>query len=192
MFFRRFRRCFICLVLYVTMVAPECLKSRSDVAHGMRVGNSWWRGRRPWWRGRRLGRCRMTSGALPCCARPRPDTSKPVFSLQQFTCAPSFLYFDFLWILFFELELDLQILKLEATYSSRQHYCFIHIMETNGVGSRLGLGIQCAAAVGCAATAWRRRRASRVIDRTTPQQRLKSSVPAPLGWLEVQRFWPNS
>jgi hypothetical protein len=45
---------------------------------------------------------------------------------------------------FFELYLDLQILKLEATYSSRQHYIilFIHIMETKGVGSRLGTGIQ--------------------------------------------------
>jgi hypothetical protein len=76
MFFRRFRKCFICLAT----VASGCFKSRSRVAHDMRVGS----GRR---HRRHPGRCGTTSGALsrrsfaPCAgsvltlARLRPDRS---------------------------------------------------------------------------------------------------------------------
>jgi hypothetical protein len=38
---------FICLLLYVATVASECFKSRSSVAHGMRVVNGWRHGRHP-------------------------------------------------------------------------------------------------------------------------------------------------
>jgi hypothetical protein len=50
-------KCFICLLLYVAMVASRYFKSRSGVTHRIRVGSSRWRGRR-------LGRCKPTVGAL--------------------------------------------------------------------------------------------------------------------------------
>jgi hypothetical protein len=57
MFFRRFRKCFICLLLYVATVASGCFKSRSGIAHEMHVGSCRRHGRHP-------GRCGTTSGAL--------------------------------------------------------------------------------------------------------------------------------
>jgi hypothetical protein len=58
-------KCFICLLLYVVIVASGCFKSRSSVAHRMCVGSSRRRGRRSGWRGRHPGRCGPTAGALP-------------------------------------------------------------------------------------------------------------------------------
>jgi hypothetical protein len=59
-------KCFICLLLYVVTVASGCFKSRSGVAHGMRVGNGWQRGRRS-------GRHGLTARVLACelCATVR-------------------------------------------------------------------------------------------------------------------------
>jgi hypothetical protein len=37
-------KCFIYILLYVAIVASECLKSRLSVAYGMRVGSDWRRG----------------------------------------------------------------------------------------------------------------------------------------------------
>jgi hypothetical protein len=65
-------KCFICLLLYVATVTSECFKSRSDVAHRMRVGSGWRRGRHSGRRGRRPGWHGPTVGALPrdmLCAR---------------------------------------------------------------------------------------------------------------------------
>ena len=58
-------KCFICLLLYVATVASGCFKSRSDIAHGMRVGSGRRRGRRPRRHGRRARRRGTTTGALP-------------------------------------------------------------------------------------------------------------------------------
>jgi len=44
-------RCFICLLLYVAIVVSRCFKSRSGVAHGIRVGSGWQCGRRSGRRG---------------------------------------------------------------------------------------------------------------------------------------------
>jgi hypothetical protein len=40
-------KCFICLLLYVAIVASWCFKSILGVAHGMRVRSGQWRGGRP-------------------------------------------------------------------------------------------------------------------------------------------------
>ena len=57
-------KCFIDLLLYVATVAYVCFKSRSGVAHGMRVESGWWRGRRSERHGRRSKRCRATACLL--------------------------------------------------------------------------------------------------------------------------------
>ena len=57
-------KCFICLILYVATVASECFKSRSGVAHGMRVGTGLLREQRSGQRGRRLEWRGSTAGAL--------------------------------------------------------------------------------------------------------------------------------
>ena len=54
-------KCFICLLLYATTVASGHFKSRSGVAHRMRMGDGRRGGRCPGWRG-------TTIGALPPCA----------------------------------------------------------------------------------------------------------------------------
>ena len=61
MFFRRFHKylrrlfkCFICLLLYVAVIACGCFKSRSDIAQMMRVGS-----------GRRRRRCLGRHGQRP-------------------------------------------------------------------------------------------------------------------------------
>jgi hypothetical protein len=52
-------KCFICLLLYVAIVAFGCFKSRSGVAHENHVGSSWRRGRCSGWR-------EATTGVLAC------------------------------------------------------------------------------------------------------------------------------
>jgi hypothetical protein len=58
-------KCFICLLLYVTTVVSGCFKSRSGVAHEMRVGSGQRCGQRLGWRGRGPERRGTTTGALP-------------------------------------------------------------------------------------------------------------------------------
>ena len=54
----------LCVFIVCFNCCIWCFKSRSRVAHEMRVGSGWRHGRHPRWRGRRPGRCGPTARAL--------------------------------------------------------------------------------------------------------------------------------
>jgi len=58
-------KCFICLLLYVVIIASGFFKNRSGVVHGIRVVSNRRRGQRSGQRGRRPGRRGPTTDALP-------------------------------------------------------------------------------------------------------------------------------
>jgi hypothetical protein len=80
-------KCSICLLLYVATVAYRCFKSRSGVAHEMRVGSGWWCG--PATRALTHSLCRHRLDASA-----RPGASKSVYEIIM---CPVMEYITYIW-----------------------------------------------------------------------------------------------